>query len=279
MPEVRDLLDHRLKVLMTSIFLSLLGLLMGLYFFQIVQSDKYVRLAYNNRLRIITVPAPRGAIYDRNGVPLAVNETTFSIMGYPLDLNTDEKLERVSRVLVRHGIPMTVPDLRGAIEKQRGAPYRVIRLVPNLTMPQMAELMADSDFPRELFPLPVWRRTYPSGSWVSNVTGYLGEISEEELKSRPEGYRGGDLIGKVGIERVYEEQLRGRSGEDLIEVDARGRKVRTLDSRRARRGQDLHLSLDMGAQKLALKLLEGYRGSLIVMDVRDGAVLVLASSP
>ena len=280
MPEIRELLDGRLKIMLGGIFLSLAILVGGLYFFQILHGDKYVRLAYNNRLRLIRVSAPRGEIFDRHGVPLAVNETTFSIMGYPLDLDTGKKLERVSIVLTRHGIPMTVEDLEKTIRRQRWAPYRVIRLVPNLTMPQMAELVADPEFPRELFPFPVWRRTYPAGALVSNVLGYVGEISEEELRASAEGdYFGGDLIGKVGVERSYEPELRGAAGEEALEVDARGRKVRTLDTRSAMKGSDLKLTLDMGVQKRAVELLAGQRGALVVMDVRTGAVLALASSP
>ena len=280
MPEIRDLLDYRLKMLLGGIFFSLALLLGGLYFFQILHGDKYVRLAYNNRLRLIRVSAPRGEIFDRHGVPLAVNETTFSIMGYPLDLDTAEKLERVSRVLTRHGIPATVEGLEKTIRQQRWAPYRVIRLAPNLTMPQMAELVADPDFPRELFPFPVWRRTYPAGALAANVLGYVGEISEEELRNSAEGeYSGGDLIGKTGIERSYESELRGAAGEEALEVDARGRKVRTLDSRSVVKGSDLKLTLDMGVQKLAVELLAGQKGALVAMDVRTGAVLALASSP
>ena len=280
MPEIRDLLDYRLKMLLGGIFFSLALLLGGLYFFQILHGDKYVRLAYNNRLRLIRVSAPRGEIFDRHGVPLAVNETTFSIMGYPLDLNTAEKLERVSRVFTRHGIPATVEGLEKTIRQQRWAPYRVIRLAPNLTMPQMAELVADPDFPRELFPFPVWRRTYPAGALAANVLGYVGEISGEELRNSAEGeYSGGDLIGKTGIERSYEPELRGAAGEEALEVDARGRKVRTLDSRSVVKGSDLKLTLDMGVQKLAVELLAGQKGALVAMDVRTGAVLALASSP
>ena len=280
MPEIRDLLDNRLKVLLSCLLGSLLLLLAGLYYCQIYQGDKYVRLAYNNRLRLIRFTAPRGEIFDRNGVPLAVNETTFSIMGYPLDMNTPEKLEKFSTVLVRHGIPMDVPQLERIVKQQRQAPYRVMRLVPNLTMPQMADLVADTDFPRELFPLSVWRRTYPAGAMAANVLGYVAEISEEELKAHAEeDYLGGDLIGKAGIERSYEERLRGEAGEEAIEVDARGRRVRTLDSHPATKGEDLRLTLDMGFQKRAGELLKDYRGALLAMDVRTGAILALASSP
>lgn len=280
MPEIRDLLDARLKILLYGIICSLGILFTGLYFFQIIHADKYVRLAYNNRLRLIRFSPPRGEIYDRNGVPLAVNETTFSIMGYPLDLDKPGILSHISNLLSDHGIPMSVEDLEKTIKKQRWAPYRVIRLVPNLTMAQMAELVADPEFPEQLFPLPVWRRIYSAGSLAANITGYVGEISESELKnSQPNQYSGGDLVGKGGIERYYEEQLRGVAGEEAIEVNARGRKVRTVDFRPAEKGRNIRLTLDMGAQKLATELLSEYRGAVIAMDVKTGAVLVLASSP
>ncbi|MDR1979954.1 MAG: penicillin-binding protein 2 [Synergistaceae bacterium] len=280
MLEIRDLLDARLKALLYGILVTLAILFTGLYFFQVIHADKYVRLAYGNRLRLIRFSPPRGEIYDRNGVPLAVNETTFSIMGYPLDLDKSDMLPHLSRLLSDHGIPMSVEDLEKTIKKQRWAPYRVIRLVPNLTMAQMAELVADPEFPNQLFPMPVWRRIYPAGSLAANITGYVGEISENELRdSRPGDYVGGDLVGKGGIERYYEERLRGAAGEEAIEVDAKGRKVRTIDSRASGKGQDIRLTLDMGAQKLATELLSEYKGAIVVMDVKTGAVLVLASSP
>lgn len=275
-----EILDSRLKFFMYGITLSLSILISGLYFCQIYQSDKYIRLAHSNRLRMIRFPAPRGEIFDRNGVPLAVNDTTFSIMGYPLDLNTPEKLEHLSKILMRHGIPVTVQDLERTIKQQRIAPYRVMKIVQNLTMPQMAELVADYEFPRELFPLSIWRRTYPAGTIAANILGYVSEISENELRTRSEeGYYGGDLIGKSGIERSYESILRGSPGQEALEVDARGRKVRTLDAHPAVKGEDLHLTLDMGAQKHAVELLKNYKGALVAMDVHTGAVLALASSP
>ena len=275
-----EILDSRLKLVMGSMILSVLVLIGGLYFCQIYQGDKYIRLAHSNRLRLIRFAAPRGEIFDRNGVPLAVNDTTFCIMGYPLDLNTPEKLERLSRILMRHGIPFTVSDLEKTIKQQRLAPYRVMRIVPNLTMTQMAELVADYEFPHELFPLSVWRRTYPAGTTAANIIGYVGEISEGELKLRAEdGYAGGDLIGKSGIERSYESELRGSPGQEALEVDARGRRVRVLDASPAVKGEDIRLTLDMGAQKLAVELLKNWKGAVVAMDVHTGAVLALASSP
>jgi len=144
----------------------------------------------------------------------------------------------------------------------------------------MAELVADPEFPRQLFPLPVWRRIYPAGPLASHVIGHVGEISESELRaSRPGEYFRGDFIGKTGVERFHEETLRGVTGQEAIEVDARGRRVSTVNTRLSERGQDLHLTLDMGAQRLASEILRGHTGSIVVMDVNTGAVLVSASSP
>lgn len=275
-----EILDGRLKLFIYGKLLSFMVLLMGLYMCQIYQGDKYIRLAHTNRLRMIRFAAPRGEIFDRSGVPLAVNDTSFCIMGYPLDLNTSEKLTSLSKILKRHGLPISSSDLQAAIKQQRSAAYRVIKLVPNLTMTQMAELAADYEFPRELFPMSVWRRTYPAGTTAANILGYVGEISESELKDRiDDGYAGGDLIGKTGIERTYEEILRGSPGQEALEVDARGRKVRTLGSSPARKGEDLHLTLDMGSQKLAVELLKDWKGAIVAMDVHTGEVLALASSP
>ena len=275
-----EILDTRLKLFLWGIILSAMMLIGGLYFCQIYQGDKYISLAHSNRLRMIRFPAPRGEIFDRNGVPLAVNDITFSIMGYPLDLNTPEKLQKLSDVLMKHGIPFTVSDLEKTIKQQRLAPYRVMKIVPNLTMTQMADLVADYEFPRELFPLSVWRRTYPAGTTAANIIGYVGEISESELKARSEeGYRGGDIVGKSGIERSYESVLRGEPGREALEVDARGRKIRTLDANPAVKGEDIRLTIDMGAQKLAVELLKNWKGAIIAMDVHTGAVVALASSP
>lgn len=281
MADLRLLTNLRLKQLRWAIFFSLMFLAGGLYYFQIIHGDAYIRLATNNRLRLIRFPPVRGEIYDRNGALLAVNVTTFDIMGYPLDIEKNEMKERLADLLSRHGIPYSVEDLSRSVKRQYWAPYRVVRVVGNLTLAQMADLVADPEFPRELFPLPIWRRTYPAGSLASNVTGYVGEINENELKNLGEAfnYVGGDLIGKNGIERQYEEILRGTPGEESVEVDARGRKVRTLDVKPATRGEDLHLTLDLGAQRLAANLMKGCRGALVVMEVHTGEVIVLYSSP
>ncbi len=118
------------------VLFSMLFLAGGLYYFQIVNSDTYVRLASNNRLRLIRFPPVRGEIYDRNGALLAVNVTTFDIMGYPMDIERNDMVERMAELLSRHGVPVTAEDLSRTIKRQYWAPYRVVRLVGNITWPR-----------------------------------------------------------------------------------------------------------------------------------------------
>lgn len=280
MSDLRSLSNLRLKNFFTIILCSFVGLTVGLYFLQIVYSGKYADLASNNRLRLIRYPPVRGELFDRHGTPLAVNVVTFNIMGYPLDLEKENMIASLAELLSKHGIPMTEQGLAASLKRQYGAPYRVVRVVGNLTLPQMADLVADPEFPQQLFPIPVWRRTYPAGSLVANITGFVGEINERELESMANlGYIGGDLIGKGGIERQYEEILRGTPGEEYVEVDARGRKVKLLSQRPSGRGVDIHLSVDLGAQRLAADLMKEHRGAMIVLDAQTGEILVSCSSP
>lgn len=280
MPSDRSDIDRRLRT-WRIVMLCSMGLLIGaLYYFQIIHGDSYIKLATGNRLRFVRFAPSRGNIYDRNGAPLATNIRTFDIMGYPLDLEKEQLVSKTSEILNKHGIPLTSEEMKNTVKRQYWAPYRVVRVVSNLTLTQMVDLIADPEFPPQLFPVPVWRRTYPSGALTANVTGYVAEISEDELKSKREGdYVGGDLIGKAGIEFSYESLLRGMPGEESIEVDARGRRVQEIDFKSPVKGKDIYLTLDLGAQRLSADLMKENRGSVVVLDVETGAVLVLYTAP
>ena len=280
--DLKDVVDSRLK-LWRWLVLGTVGILVvGLYFFQVVHTDKYVSLATRNRLRIIRFPPARGEIFDRNGAALALNEMTFNIMGYPLDLTRGDILDNFAGILSKQGINTTSVELLDNIKRQQLAPYRVVTVASNLAITQMAEIVSDPDFTPQLFPMPVWRRIYPAGAFASLVTGYVGEISENELRQNlNKGYAGGDIMGKSGVERSYEDILRGTHGQEAIEVDARGRRVRSIETKNSIPGERINLTLDLAAQIEASRLLDekGYRGAIVVMNVRDGAIIVLASTP
>ncbi len=272
--------DSRLSLLRLVLLSITFFLVTGLFFFQVIRGDKYVRLASENRLRVLRLPPARGRIFDANGAPLALNVRTFDIKGYPLFLRQEGVYEKLATLFRRHGVILNSADLARNVDRQYWAPYRAVTVAPNLTIAQIADLVTDTDFPPQMFPYPVWRRVYPAGSLVAHVVGYVGEITRQELTFNPHGeYLGGDMIGKMGIESVYESRLRGRPGQEAIEVDARGRRRRVITYRPETAGSDVTLTLDLGAQKLAADLLSGHRGGFVALDVKTGAVKVLYSSP
>ncbi|MDD4836916.1 MAG: penicillin-binding protein 2 [Dethiosulfovibrio sp.] len=280
----RSISDNRLRFVRFVFCGSMLVLLSALCHFQVFQSDRYVQLATSNKLRVMRVPPVRGEIYDTNMVPLATNVLTFDIVGYPLDLRKDGVLTGLSSLLRRHGIPLSESDLEARIKSQYVAPYRSVVLLKNLTLAQMTDLTSDGDFPSQVSHLPVWRRIYPVGSLLCHSLGYVGEISDKELQAMGEGgtrsrYVGGDVIGKGGVERFYEDRLQGFPGFQVIEVDARGRFVRSISGRKPVPGEDLVLTIDLGAQRLAAELMSDKKGSVIAMEVDTGEIKILFSNP
>lgn len=272
--------ERRLHFINALLIITFALLISGLAFFQLVMGEDYIRLASRNRLRIMKIMPPRGVITDRNGAPLAVNVRTFNVNGYPVDIMKEANAERVVSLLRRNGIPMDREQLKTIIAKQYSAPYRAISVAQNLTLAQVSEMIMDADFRDILFLSQVWRRTYPSGAFTAHAVGYVGEITQEELETRKmSGYRGGDIIGKNGVEAVYEELLQGQAGEEVIEVDSRGRKLRDVSYTEPQRGTDISLTLDLTAQRYAAELMGKFRGAIIAMDVTDGSIVCLYSSP
>ena len=149
-------MERRLQFLRAVLVLTFILLVAGLAFFQIIRRDEYVRLASQNRLRILRITPPRGVITDSQGAPLAVNVRTFNLSGYPIDLQKEENVRFVSNLLNRNGIPMNAEMLKKLVEKQYSAPYRAITVASNLTFAQVAQLIMDSDFRNVLFLTPVW---------------------------------------------------------------------------------------------------------------------------
>ncbi|MDI9391409.1 MAG: penicillin-binding protein 2 [Synergistota bacterium] len=270
--------NRRIELWQWASCASLLFSLLALFFFQVLKADEYVLLASRNRLRMVRIQPPRGLICDANGIPLATNVRTFAIEGYPLDLK-EELLKDFAGLLSHHGIPYSFEDLSAFIARQYPVPYRAVILVSNLTLAQMAELVSDPNFPRELFPVIQWKRSYPVGAVVAHVIGYVGEISADELSASSGGYEIGDVVGKNGIEKFCEARLRGKPGGEVVEVDAIGRRVGELGRRSPRNGENVVLTVDLASQKIAAEMLEGRKGAIVALDVRDGAVKVLYSSP
>lgn len=244
---------------------------------QIFSGEQYLERAEGNRLRINLLAAPRGQIRDRNGQILASNRLSYQIALHPVQLKKDQRIEVADRLAKILDLP---PEELHEKLKRRGPsalPIPMLEDVDEATIARVAEHQ------RELPGVsidPVVVRYYPRGAFAAHVIGYTGEITERELeKLADEGYRAGDIIGKMGIEKVFDSHLRGTPGRQQVEVDARGRPMRKLAEVPPVPGKDLTLTIDVRLQAVAEEALGDRKGSVVVMDPNNGEVLALASNP
>jgi penicillin-binding protein 2 len=290
-----------LSVVVVAMFVALFS---RLWFLQILAGDRYAELAETNRVRIVVTEAPRGNILTADGEELVKNRPALTISaerqrliddtGDPRDENAERVLERLSVLL-----QLETEEIVERLSTRRYSPFRPVPIAFDVA----PEIVFSVNENRELFPgvvaetLPV--RTYPQGELAAHLVGYLGEISEEELASEEYAdHRAGDLIGRLGLEAAYEQDLRGRHGEKRYEVNAQNTVLDVISEREPVQGHDLVVSLDAGLQRATEELLaQGIEtsrsfiheasgrnlpstgGSAVVLDPRDGSIQAMASYP
>ena len=272
----RELFERRLTVLLAVIAGLLVILAVRLWQIQMVQGEYFLRLAEENRLRVTSVAAPRGLIKDRKGRPLILNRPAFTVSILPTELRHPEAV--LPRVAGRLG--MSVPEIMAKLDTARERPYEPVRLRRDVPKEAIAALEEDRiDLPGVLVQVePV--RAYPYGTLAAHLLGYLGEISDRDLATlRPQGYEAGDLIGKDGVERIYDRYLKGRSGQVQAEVDANGRPLRVIGTIPPVPGDTLTLGIDLDVQRAAEEALGSRVGAVVAMDPVDGTIVALVSHP
>ncbi|MGH9948116.1 MAG: penicillin-binding protein 2 [Pyrinomonadaceae bacterium] len=264
------------------VLLALLGA--RLYYLQVVRGEYYSERAENQRIRLIPIPAPRGAIFDRNGKILVDSRPTFNIV---LSNEPIKGLDLAERVYdYAQGLSLEPPYVQerlNAIKKQND--FETLVLKDNASMQDIAWVESHSlEFPElrvELQP----QRFYPHGESLAHILGYVGEISPKQLESdeyKDKGFRPGDIIGKGGLEQYYDEFLRGKPGYRKVIVDSRGRVQSEIDKVEPQAGQDMISTIDLDLQTAAESLLAATptkRGTIIAMDPNNGEMLVMASLP
>lgn len=257
---------------------------------QVWQGSHYEELSAANRLRHIPIWPQRGIIRDRQGKVLADNTTRFQVTIIPRDLLPESDQLDIEIGESARLIGLSVHDLDPFVHATGTARDESILVADQLTYAQaMAFDVASPHLPG--FTLSVRpRRRYPLSTEItslSHVLGYVGRLSPDEYDShRDQNYRRADEIGKSGLERSYETPLRGTIGERVLEVDSRGREKAMVGNVPAKDGQDLTLALDVDMQrstetalKDGMRAAQVSRGSAIVMDPRDGAILAVVSLP
>lgn len=259
--------------------LCILGL--RLFYLQVFSYDRFSQLAFENASKIISIPALRGLIYDRNNKVLVENKAVFAVYLslYVLKENEMEKVLLSLEKIV--GISRAEINLALKNRKRRG--FEPVKIKDFLSLDVVTRLEEEKASLPGIFIRSRPVRYYPYGKMAAHVLGYVGEIEKDELDTlREKGYRLGDSIGKSGLESQYEESLKGQDGGDLINVNVYGVPIRTGDSKVPVAGKSLRLTLDLDLQLAVEEALDEQgvvSGSVVVMDPRNGEVLAMASRP
>lgn len=268
-------MEVRLRVL-TIIGATLFFLIIArLVQFQLVFGARYFRLAEMNRIRRAIVTAPRGRIFDRNGVLLASTRPAFSISVIPLETDS-ASIDKLSLIT---NAPF--PEIWQKVERNRALTLP-IKIRRDIAADLVAKIEENSNQLAgvlvEVEPL----RYYPFADTFSHTLGYVNEIREDELK-RDSSYNPSNCIGRAGIEAQYEKYLRGYDGMRFIEVDSRGKEVGPIYEKKpapAQAGADLYLTIDASLQRFAYQILKDYNQTAIVgIDLSDGGIICLVSKP
>ena len=280
--EINRPLARRLLIAGIGVLFAFLILTMRLAWLQVINTDAYQEKAERNRTVQVTTQGPRGLIFDRNGTLVAGN-----VRNYTLEITPDKVTLPISKL---------IDDLSNVIEISAADRRRFLRLKDNFNRYDSIPIrthLTDSEI--ATFISQKWRfegvevqqaesRVYPLGQTGSHILGYIGSISQSDKKRlEDEGkislYTGARDIGKVGIERSYEDLLHGQPGEEDLEITASGRSVRTLNLVPPQPGTNLFLTVDFNLQRIAEHAMQGKTGAVIAIEPSTGEILAFASLP
>lgn len=265
-------------VLVASVFAILVA---NLYHLQVTGYQEFQTRSNSNRITVLPVPPNRGLIYDRNGEILAENLPVYSIEIIP------EEVEDLEATLARLSELLDLDEsyserFRSQLRRARRFPQ--IPFADNISEEQVARFaLHQHHFPGASVEARL-RRHYPYGELFTHVVGYVGRINQQDIQrlratDQYVNYTATRTIGKLGVERYYESLLHGKPGYQTVEVNSRGRIVRTLDFTPPEPGRDIYLEVDVEVQKIAMQQLQGRRGAIVVMDSNSGGLLAMYSNP
>jgi penicillin-binding protein 2 len=267
----------RLNIIKIGFLVLMIVIILRLWELQILNNEKYKSLSENNRIRTLTINAPRGIIYDRNKKVLVSSRPSFNLTLTPEGIQNLDNLFSLcqnhlglSREEIKKKIKFSYLE-KGIILK-RDVPHSELAFIEEHRL----------DLPGIGFQIEPMRE-YLYGPLAAHVVGYLGEISEKQLKARKNTdgalYQLGDLIGQYGLEREFEDYLRGNKGGRLVEVDALGRQLKLLKKEVLIPGNNLVLTIDLDLQQFIERIFEDKSGAVVVLDPNNGEILALVSHP
>ena len=266
-------------LIMAGMVLVLFLILIGRSFYlQVIKHDTYSTQSESNRINVVPIPPKRGLIYDRNGIILAHNQSTFSLEITP------SKVDNLAETLagLRSFIDINDKDVEEFHQQRRllNRRFKKISLKTGLSEAERARFAAHQHrFPGVSIEARL-ERHYPFGAALVHVIGYVGKIdARDQARIDQENYQRTRTIGKLGLEKYYEKELHGQVGYQEVEVDARQRVVRVLSRTPPVPGRDLHLHLDVNLQLEARSALGDRRGAIVAIKPSTGGVLAMVSAP
>jgi penicillin-binding protein 2 len=259
------------------VIVGMIGLLLlGFWKLQVIDSDKYLQMAERNRVRAIPIIAPRGRMLDRDGRVLVDNYPSFSVLLLRDDpVEVDKNLPAIA-----DGLGLSVDDLKDQLSNTKNLPkFQPIVIKPEATPADVAFIESHrADIPL-LEMLMVHRRRYLPGGFLSHASGYVGEVSEQQMEASNGKLRPGDVAGKSGLERQYNDLLVGTDGMRRVIVNSVGKEMGHLSEQEAIPGKQIQLTIDYDLQKVAEDALAGKKGAIVALDPRTGEVLAFVSRP
>ena len=273
--------DNRLPqtrlAVVSYIIVGMVGLLLlGFWKLQVIDQDRYGQMAEQNRVRSIPIIAPRGRMLDRDGRVLVDNRPSFSV----LLLRDDPKLVEKYLPAISDGLDISMEDLHDQLQNTRNLPkFQPIVIKPEASGADLDFIESHrSDIP-VLEMLSVSRRRYMPGGFLGHATGYVGEASEQQIESSNSKLRPGDVVGKSGLERQYNDILMGTDGMRRVIVNSVGKEVDHLSQQDPIPGKQITLTIDLDLQQVAEQSLGVRPGAVVALDPRTGEVLAMVSRP
>ncbi|MGB5557265.1 MAG: penicillin-binding protein 2 [Paracoccaceae bacterium] len=282
----KDSADSARKITRRALFLggsqlAFMGVLAArMRYMQVDQADEFRMLADENRINMRLLPPARGLIYDRTGILIAGNEQNYRIVIVREDAgDVDEVLERITKL-----VALAPEDLeRARKELKRLSPFVPVTIADRLSWEDVAEVAVNAPALPGVSPEVGLSRFYPLAEDFAHIVGYVGPVSDYDLSKLQDPDPILQIpkfqIGKIGVEGKMEDELRGRAGTRRIEVNSVGRVMRELDRIEGISGENVQLTLDAGLQNFAQARLAGESAAAVVMDVRNGDLLAMASAP
>lgn len=276
-----NLFARRAFITFVGVIVMVIILFSNIYNLEVNSYDKYQTRSNSNRIKLLPVAPNRGLIYDRNGVLLADNKAIYSLEIIPEDVNDLNKtIKEVSELL----------DISSEEQEKflkdikRNRRFKPVELLSRLSDQQVALFSVNQHKFPGVFIDARLKRYYPFAELTTHNIGYVARINQKDLNKlnadgKSENYTATREIGKLGIEKYYEDQLHGSIGHQEVEINNQGRVIRTLNFTPPVPGTDLILTLDIELQMIAKRALSGKRGAIVALDPRDGGILAMYSNP